>query len=114
MKIGELLENVQDWAEDDLLNLNSQIVAMIKHKRDMRTMLKRTTFAVGDKVEWVNTRKRDKDYNKTLTGVITRMNPKKCVVKQDDSYTRWNMPYNMITKREQEGSNFNPITGDFE
>ena len=114
MSVSDILNMVEDWQDDELVNLNDQIVAMIKHKRDMRTLLKRNSFVEGDKVEWVNGRKKDKDYKKTMTGVITKMKVKKCIVAQDNSFTTWNIPYNMLTKRKAEGTNFNPITGEFE
>ena len=75
------------------LNIMAGIIRQALRRRGKETV---KTMQVGDTVSWSSGRKRGKYANKTLTGVIRRVN--KVRVKVDTGSGIWNVPGSMLTR----------------
>jgi uncharacterized protein YkvS len=77
----------------DELNTMAQLVRQALKRRGKETV---KAMQVGDTVSWKSGRTRGRYANKTLTGVIRRVN--KVRVKVDTGSGIWNVPGSMLTR----------------
>ena len=111
-EVYEVLCLLDDMTEEQLSTINKHAVALIKHKRTSNNMDNILKLKTGDRVFWVNSRKKDKRYGQTLTGVIISKGRTKIQVRDDDETTTvWTIPASMVNKVDLK---FNALTGDFE
>ena len=77
----------------DELNTMATLVRQALKRRGKETV---KAMQIGDKVSWSSGRTRGRYANKTLTGVICRVN--KVRVKVDTGSGIWNVPGSMLTR----------------
>ena len=74
---------------DELCQLNSDLVAIIKHRRKMASKDMGSMLSLGDKVSFEGTRAQ------TLTGVVEKIMRTRCIVNVDG--TRWKCHLSTLT-----------------
>jgi len=89
---------------EQLRELNSVVVDLIKSKRRVDASIKKASLRVGDKVSWTGR----KGYHE---GTLKKINRTRCEVSV--GYTTWTVPISMLNVIEKEPS-FNPLTGEWE
>ena len=101
---------------EELREVNTYAVALIKERRKAEAAMMRATLSVGDRVSW-NSRKRG-----YMEGTVTKVNRTRAVV-HTDSGGGYDVPMNMLTKLQPDPfeeaeaiveATFNPETGGFE
>lgn len=93
--------------EEQLRELNSAVVDLIKSRRRVDASIKKASLRVGDKVSWTGR----KGYQE---GTVKKINRTKCIVSTDGGFGGdWNVPINMLNVMKKEPS-FNPLTGEWE
>ena len=95
---------------EQLRELNSVVVDLIKSKRRVEASIKKASLRVGDKVSWTG----KKGYRE---GTLTKINRTRCAVREDMphtsyGFTTWTVPISMLSVVEKEPS-FNPLTGEW-
>jgi co-chaperonin GroES (HSP10) len=95
----KLLNEIGKMDMADLIELNHQVVSVIKHKRSHETLLKSLSFKVGDKVVFTSKRSGHK------VGEIIKMNRTKAIVSVKNLYsgvayanTQYSVPFSMLSK----------------
>ena len=100
---------------EELREVNTYVVALIKGRRKADAVVMRATLSVGDRVSYDGR-------NGYTEGTVTKVNRTKCIVRADGdpAYQTWNVPMSMLTKlqpdpfEEDEAiveATFNPETG---
>tara|TARA_Y100000593_G_C4314588_1_gene340177 strand:+ start:844 stop:1113 length:270 start_codon:yes stop_codon:yes gene_type:complete len=88
MNIQEIKSGVLGLDNNEL----NEIISTINYRRKELNRQVKNQFSVGDRV-WFNSRKGTK-----IEGEITKINRKNIVVKQDDSFTSWNVSPSLLEK----------------
>lgn len=105
----ELLCDLAGMTVEELREVNTVVVDLIKNKRKLEGALVKATMKVGDKVTWTG---RD---GQEHTGIISKMNRTKARVDQQDIQGRgsltWTIPFNMLTLVDTR--QFNTTTGEW-
>lgn len=89
------------FTKEELHELNSELVDIIKHKRASASHEAIQNFSVGDKVSY-------EDKGQQRTGIVDKINRTRIVVKPDHSTRKVSGPAYMFTKCEPA---FDPTTG---
>ena len=108
---NNMIEELDSMTIDELLELNSQVVGVIKAKRKYKDAIAKSSWSVGDRVE------ADFKGGKTYKGTILSINRTRAKVRLDSnqfadgsSYTS-NIRFSNLRAAQQE---YNPLTGEFE
>lgn len=88
MNLQEIKSGVLGLDNDGL----NEIINTINFRRKELNRLIKNQFSVGDKV-FFNSRNRG-----IIEGVITKINRKNIVVRQNDSFTNWNVSPSLLKK----------------
>jgi small-conductance mechanosensitive channel len=70
-----------------------QVILAVKQRRQFLSRTNIRSVRVGDRVSFNSSRAG----RGTITGEVTKVNVKNVRVKQDNSFTTWNVPANMLT-----------------
>lgn len=87
MTLEDILSRLPTFREDQLLRLNSEVVAELKAQRRRESQRKRFLFKSGDRVTWTGRKG-------TFEGIVHRVKQKKALVKV--GVTTWDVPLNML------------------
>ena len=103
----DLLTDLAAMSVEELREVNTVVVDLIKNKRKLEGALVKATMMVGDKVTWTG---RD---GQQRTGTLEKINRTKARVVQQDIQGRgsltWTIPFSMLSLVD--ANKFNPITG---
>ena len=83
-----------------LKTLNREIVAEIRSRQKKEQSDLATQFHVGQKVVFIAR-------GRAVKGVIQRCNPTTASVQEDNSATKWSVPYSFLTAIAREGRSTN-------
>ena len=91
MTLEDILSRLPTFREDQLLRINSEVVAELKAQRRRESQRKRFMFQSGDRVTWTGRKG-------TFTGIIERVKQKKALVKVGSApfAMTWDVPLNML------------------
>jgi len=91
MTLEDIIGRLSTFREDQLLRINSEVVAELKAQRRRESQRKRFLFQSGDRVTWTGRKG-------TFTGIIERVKQKKALVKVGNAaYSlTWDVPLNML------------------
>ena len=91
MTLEDIIGRLSTFREDQLLRINSEVVAELKAQRRRESQRKRYLFKSGDRVTWTGRKG-------TFTGIIERVKQKKALVKVGNAaYSlTWDVPLNML------------------
>jgi hypothetical protein len=91
MTLEDILSRLPTFREDQLLRINSEVVAELKAQRRRESQRKRYLFKSGDRVTWTGRKG-------TFTGIIERVKQKKALVKVGSApfAMTWDVPLNML------------------
>jgi len=87
MTLEDILNRLPTFREDQLLRINSEVVAELKAQRRRESQRKRFLFQSGDRVTWTGRKG-------TFEGIVHRVKQKKALVKV--GVTTWDVPLNML------------------
>jgi len=87
MTLEDILNRLPTFREDQLLRINSEVVAELKAQRRRESQRKRFLFQSGDRVTWTGRKG-------TFEGIVQRVKQKKALVKV--GVTTWDVPLNML------------------
>ena len=87
MTFEDILNRLPTFREDQLLRINSEVVAELKAQRRRESQRKRFLFQSGDRVTWTGRKG-------TFEGIVHRVKQKKALVKV--GVTTWDVPLNML------------------
>ena len=87
MTIEDIVRELSTFREDQLLRINSAVVAELKAQRRRESQRKRFLFQSGDHVTWTGRKG-------TFEGIIERVKQKKALVKV--GVMTWDVPLNML------------------
>ncbi len=82
MNIQQIINTTSNMTLDELCQLNSDLVSIIKHRRKMESKDMGASLSVGDKVWFEN---RGRRINCTVTKIMRT----KAIVKQDGTHQSW-------------------------
>ena len=99
--LADIRMALPNFTEEELLELNSEIVDIIKHKRASASHEAIQHFRVDDKVSY-------EQKGQQRTGVVFKINRTRIVVKPDHTHRKISGPAYMFTKCEPA---FDPTTG---
>ena len=88
MTLEDILNRLPTFREDQLLRINSEVVAELKAQRRRESQRKRFLFQSGDRVTWTGRKG-------TFEGIVERVKQKKALVKV--GVMTWDVPLNMLT-----------------
>ena len=87
MTLEDIIRQLPVLREDQLLLINSEVVAELKAQRRRESQRKRFLFQSGDRVTWSGRKG-------TFEGIIERVKQKKALVKV--GVTTWDVPISML------------------
>ena len=87
MTLEDILNRLPTFREDQLLRINSEVVAELKAQRRRESQRKRFLFQSGDRVTWTGRKG-------TFEGIVERVKQKKALVKV--GVITWDVPLNML------------------
>lgn len=87
MTLEDILSRLPTFREDQLLRINSEVVAELKAQRRRESRRKRFLFQSGDRVTWTGRKG-------TFEGIVERVKQKKALVKV--GVMTWDVPLNML------------------
>ena len=87
MTIEDLIGELFTFREEQLLRINSAVIAELKAQRRRESQRKRFLFQSGDRVTWTGRKG-------TFTGIVERVKQKKALVKV--GIITWDVPLNML------------------
>ena len=87
MTLEDIISRLSTFREDQLLRINSEVVAELKAQRRRESQRKRFMFQSGDRVTWTGRKG-------TFEGIIERVKQKKALVKV--GVMTWDVPLNML------------------
>ena len=87
MTLEDIIGRLSTFREDQLLRINSEVVAELKAQRRRESQRKRFLFQSGDRVTWTGRKG-------TFEGIIERVKQKKALVKV--GVMTWDVPLNML------------------
>jgi hypothetical protein len=87
MTLEDIIRQLPVLSEEQLLLINSEVVAELKAQRRRESQRKRFLFQSGDRVTWAGRKG-------TFEGIIERVKQKKALVKV--GVTTWDVPINML------------------
>ena len=87
MTLEDILSRLPTFREDQLLRINSEVVAELKALRRRESQRKRFLFQSGDRVTWTGRKG-------TFEGIVERVKQKKALVKV--GVVTWDVPLNML------------------
>jgi len=87
MKLEDIIGQLPTFREEQLIRINSEVVAELKAQRRRESQRKRFLFQSGDRVTWSGRKG-------TFEGIIERVKQKKALVKV--GVTTWDVPINML------------------
>lgn len=99
--LAQIRMALPNFTKEELFELNSEIVDIIKHKRASASHEAIQNFRVDDKVSY-------EDKGQQRTGIVVKINRTRIVVKPDHSTRKVSGPAYMFTKCEPA---FDPTTG---
>ena len=107
---ADLLCDLAEMTVEELREVNTVVVDLIKNKRKLEGALVKATMKVGDKVTWTG---RDGQQH---TGTLEKINRTKARVLQQDIQGRgsfsWTIPFSMLSLMDE--NKFNPTTGEWD
>jgi len=91
MTLEDIIGRLSTFREDQLLRINSEVVAELKAQRRRESQRKRFLFQSGDRVTWTGRKG-------TFEGIVERVKQKKALVKVGNAaYSlTWDVPLNML------------------
>ena len=87
MKLEDIIGQLPTFREEQLIRINSEVVAELKAQRRRESQRKRFLFQSGDRVTWTGRKG-------TFEGIIERVKQKKALVKV--GIITWDVPLNML------------------
>jgi hypothetical protein len=87
MTLEEIISQLPTFREEQLIRINSEVVAELKAQRRRESQRKRFLFQSGDRVTWSGRKG-------TFTGIVERVKQKKALVKV--GIITWDVPLNML------------------
>jgi len=87
MTLEDIIGRLSTFREDQLLRINSEVVAELKAQRRRESRRKRFLFQSGDRVTWTGRKG-------TFEGIVERVKQKKALVKV--GVMTWDVPLNML------------------
>ncbi len=87
MTLEDIIGRLSTFREDQLLRINSEVVAELKAQRRRESQRKRFLFQSGDRVTWTGRKG-------TFEGIVERVKQKKALVKV--GVMTWDVPLNML------------------
>ena len=87
MTLEDIISRLSTFREEQLLRINSEVVAELKAQRRRESQRKRFMFQSGDRVTWSGRKG-------TFEGIIERVKQKKALVKV--GVITWDVPLNML------------------
>ena len=87
MTLEDIISRLSTFREDQLLRINSEVVAELKAQRRRESQRKRFLFQSGDRVTWTGRKG-------TFEGIVERVKQKKALVKV--GVMTWDVPLNML------------------
>jgi len=87
MTLEDIIGRLSTFREDQLLRINSEVVAELKALRRRESQRKRFLFQSGDRVTWTGRKG-------TFEGIVERVKQKKALVKV--GVITWDVPLNML------------------
>ena len=87
MTLEDIIDRLSTFREDQLLRINSEVVAELKAQRRRESQRKRFLFQSGDRVTWTGRKG-------TFEGIVERVKQKKALVKV--GAMTWDVPLNML------------------
>ena len=87
MTLEDIIGRLSTFREDQLLRINSEVVAELKAQRRRESQRKRFLFQSGDRVTWTGRKG-------TFEGIVQRVKQKKALVKV--GVMTWDVPLNML------------------
>ena len=87
MTLEDIIGRLSTFREDQLLRINSEVVAELKAQRRRESQRKRFLFQSGDRVTWTGRKG-------TFEGIVERVKQKKALVKV--GVVTWDVPLNML------------------
>ena len=87
MTLEDIISRLSTFREDQLLRINSEVVAELKAQRRRESQRKRFLFQSGDRVTWTGRKG-------TFEGIVQRVKQKKALVKV--GVMTWDVPLNML------------------
>ena len=87
MKLEDIIGQLPTFREEQLIRINSEVVAELKAQRRRESQRKRFLFQSGDRVTWSGRKG-------TFEGIIERVKQKKALVKV--GVTTWDVPISML------------------
>lgn len=91
-----MIQNLIDYDEVQLRAMHQQITDEIKRRREIKSLQNRVLFTENDRVEYTSSRK-----GRVETGIITKINRTKAVVRSDSDSKLWNVPLSMLRLRNK-------------
>ena len=90
MKLHDVLLGMGDFSIDDLRKINSTVIALIKHKRNLTGAIIKGTLSTGVEVK-VN----HKDFQDETFKVV-KVNRTKATLERKKDNVKWNIPLSII------------------
>jgi len=87
MTLEDIIGRLSTFREEQLLRINSEVVAELKAQRRRESQRKRFLFQSGDRVTWTGRKG-------TFEGIVERVKQKKALVKV--GVVTWDVPLNML------------------
>ena len=87
MTLEDIIGRLSTFREEQLLRINSEVVAELKAQRRREAQRKRFLFQSGDRVTWTGRKG-------TFEGIVERVKQKKALVKV--GITTWDVPLSML------------------
>ena len=87
MTLEDIIGRLSTFREEQLLRINSEVVAELKAQRRREAQRKRFLFQSGDRVTWTGRKG-------TFEGIVERVKQKKALVKV--GVMTWDVPLNML------------------
>jgi rRNA-processing protein FCF1 len=87
MTLEDIIGRLSTFREEQLLRINSEVVAELKALRRRESQRKRFLFQSGDRVTWTGRKG-------TFEGIVERVKQKKALVKV--GVVTWDVPLNML------------------
>ena len=87
MTLEDIIGRLSTFREDQLLRINSEVVAELKALRRRESQRKRFLFQSGDRVTWTGRKG-------TFEGVVERVKQKKALIKV--GVMTWDVPLSML------------------
>jgi len=93
----QIINNTSNMTVDELIELNNELVRIIKHRRKMESKDVRALLSVGDKVFFHHARS-----NKKIEGTIKKVMRTMALVEESMGAT-WKVPMSMIKFQPNNG-----------